>query len=148
MIPNVRGSENGIIRVRKIARMLVQPAGFSNGCAELALKKPPPFVPSCLMASCEATGPPRTSWLPPATVVIASCGRKFWMTPPATRRIAATNAMGRRIRTLARTRSDQKFPTRPSVSDRENPRTSAMATAMPTAPETKFWTASPIIWSR
>jgi K+-transporting ATPase ATPase A chain len=31
--------------------------GFSNGWAELALKKPPPLVPSSLIASCEATGP-------------------------------------------------------------------------------------------
>ena len=31
--------------------------GFSNGCAELTLKKPPPLVPSCLMAICEAAGP-------------------------------------------------------------------------------------------
>ena len=31
--------------------------GFSNGCAELVLKKPPPLVPSSLIASCEATGP-------------------------------------------------------------------------------------------
>ena len=31
--------------------------GFSKGCAALALKKPPPLVPSILMASCEATGP-------------------------------------------------------------------------------------------
>ena len=39
-----------------------QPLGFSNGWAELALKKPPPLVPSCLMASCEATGPPGIAW--------------------------------------------------------------------------------------
>ena len=31
--------------------------GFSNGWAELTLKKPPPLVPSCLMAICEAAGP-------------------------------------------------------------------------------------------
>ena len=31
--------------------------GFSNGCALLALKKPPPLVPNILIASCEATGP-------------------------------------------------------------------------------------------
>ena len=31
--------------------------GFSNGWAELALKKPPPLVPSCLIASWLATGP-------------------------------------------------------------------------------------------
>ncbi len=32
-------------------------SGFSKGCAALALKKPPPLVPSILMAICEATGP-------------------------------------------------------------------------------------------
>ena len=31
--------------------------GFSNGCAELTLKKPPPLVPSCLIATCDAAGP-------------------------------------------------------------------------------------------
>ena len=30
---------------------------FSNGCAELTLKNPPPFVPSCLIAIWLATGP-------------------------------------------------------------------------------------------
>jgi hypothetical protein len=35
--------------------------GFSNGCAALALKKPPPLVPSILIATCEATGPARWS---------------------------------------------------------------------------------------
>ena len=30
---------------------------FSNGIAELTLKKPPPLVPSCLIAIWEATGP-------------------------------------------------------------------------------------------
>ena len=30
---------------------------FSRGCAELTLKKPPPLVPSCLMAICDAAGP-------------------------------------------------------------------------------------------
>jgi hypothetical protein len=36
---------------------LVRGVGFSNGCALLALKKPPPFVPISLMIYCEATGP-------------------------------------------------------------------------------------------
>ena len=36
---------------------LVSGVGFSNGCAELALKEPPPLVPSSLMISCEANGP-------------------------------------------------------------------------------------------
>ncbi len=46
-----------------------------------------------------------------------------------------------------RVRSTQKFPI---VSDprRTRPRTSAIATEMPTAAETKFWTVSPAIWVR
>ena len=32
-------------------------SGSRTGCAALALKKPPPLVPSILMATCEATGP-------------------------------------------------------------------------------------------
>ena len=47
--------------------------GFSNGCAELTLKKPPPLVPSCLMAICEAAGPSGSTCsvtaLPSASVV-------------------------------------------------------------------------------
>ena len=34
---------------------------FSNGWAELTLKKPPPLVPSCLMAIWLAAGPPGMS---------------------------------------------------------------------------------------
>ena len=40
-----------------VSRKLESGVGFSNGCAELTLKKPPPLVPSCLMAICEAAGP-------------------------------------------------------------------------------------------
>ncbi len=36
---------------------LLNGVGFSSGWAELTLKKPPPLVPSCLMATCEAAGP-------------------------------------------------------------------------------------------
>ena len=35
----------------------VSGVGFSNGCAELALKKPPPSPLKSLIASCVATGP-------------------------------------------------------------------------------------------
>ena len=35
----------------------VSGVGFSNGCAELALKKPPPLVPRSLIAICDAAGP-------------------------------------------------------------------------------------------
>ena len=75
-------------RIAQISMKLVKPFGFSNGWAELALKKPPPFVPSCLMAIWLATGPPGIDWL--ASRPSASTVRrvvwpvKFWMTPPPT----------------------------------------------------------------
>ena len=43
--------------------MLVHAFGFSNGWAELALKKPPPLVPSSLMISWLAIGPDRDGLL-------------------------------------------------------------------------------------
>ena len=43
--------------MQNISRKFVNGVGFSNGCALFALKKPPPFVPSSLMISCEAVGP-------------------------------------------------------------------------------------------
>ncbi len=41
---------------------------FSNGMALLTLKKPPPLVPSCLIAICEATGPSASDCSKPWTV--------------------------------------------------------------------------------
>ena len=67
--------------------------------------------------------------------------------PAATNTMAPTTAIGSRMRTTVRVRSTQKLPSR-SVRRRAKPRTSAMATAMPTAAETKFCTASPAIWTR
>ena len=58
IVPSVRVSATGRTRIRKTSRRLVIAVGFSNGCAELALKKPPPLLPSSLMASWLATGPP------------------------------------------------------------------------------------------
>ena len=49
--PNVRVRQTGMTSSRKISIRLVQAFGFSNGCAELALKIPPPLVPSSLIAS-------------------------------------------------------------------------------------------------
>ena len=69
------------------------------------------------------------------------------MAPIAMSAIAATTASGSRIRTMVRTRSTQKLPMR-SVRERVKPRISATATAMPTAADTKFWTASPAICVR
>ncbi len=49
--------------MESISRKLESGVGFSYGCAELTLKKPPPFVPSCLIAICEAAGPTARIWL-------------------------------------------------------------------------------------
>ena len=42
--------------------------GFSSGCAELILKKPPPLVPSCLIATWLAAGPWAMSCSAPSSV--------------------------------------------------------------------------------
>ena len=57
MRPKVAVSAAGMSRMSSSSTKFESPVGFSNGIAELALKKPPPFVPSSLMTSCEATGP-------------------------------------------------------------------------------------------
>ena len=64
---NVRPA--GIAKIRNIERKFVSGFGFSKGWAAFALKKPPPFVPSCLMTSCEATGPIAIVCLAPSRVV-------------------------------------------------------------------------------
>ena len=76
--------EFGVSRcLRKTWSRLVSALGFSKGWAEFALKKPPPLVPSSLMASCEATRPPGMTWLAPLTPVTVSGSCRFWMTPRA-----------------------------------------------------------------
>ena len=44
-------------RIERISTKFESGVGFSSGCALFTLKKPPPFVPSCLMITCEAAGP-------------------------------------------------------------------------------------------
>ena len=126
---------------------LVSGLGFSSGWAELALKKPPPFEPSCLIASWLATGPPGIVCSCFSSVVTVSDPVKFWITPPAMSATAMTNASGRRIRVMVRVRSTQKLP-RVVERRRTRPRMMATMTAMPAAAETKFWTVRPIIWER
>ena len=55
--PKAKHSAAGIRKIDSIWTKFDSGVGFSYGCAELALKKPPPLVPSILIASCEATGP-------------------------------------------------------------------------------------------
>ncbi len=142
MRPKVRGSATGTASISTTWNADVHADGFSNGCAEFALKNPPPFVPSSLIASWEATGPPGTACVPPASVVTSVAPDQLWITPPSTSTSAATSDRGSRIRTVPRTRSTQKLP---MVDDRRraNPRTSATATAVPTAADTTFCTTSP-----
>jgi hypothetical protein len=67
-------------------------------------------------------------------------------TPVAIRSTAPRNAIGSRMRIVLRTRSTQKLPS-VSLRVREKPLTSATATAIPTAADRKFCTASPGIWA-
>ena len=64
---------------------LVQALGFSNGCAELALKKPPPLVPSSLMISWLATGPIEIVCFAPSSVVASTAPASVCGTPRATK---------------------------------------------------------------
>ena len=116
---------------------------FSNGVAEFVLKKPPPFDPSCLIATWLATGPPGIACLAPVTVCTSLKPCRFWTTPPMRKMTANTSASGMRMRRVVRTRSTQKFPMVLAPA-RARPRMSATITAMPAAAETKFWTVRPI----
>ena len=55
--PNVNTRPAGISRMESTWTKPEKAVGFSNGKAELTLKKPPPLVPSCLIEICEAAGP-------------------------------------------------------------------------------------------
>ncbi len=57
MCPKVKQNAAPMSRIEMTSRKLENGVGFSNGCAELTLKYPPPLVPSCLIAICDAAGP-------------------------------------------------------------------------------------------
>ena len=101
------------------------------------------------MASWLATGPPVMVCCAPASVVTTwSCRWKFWIAPPAISTIAP---MMRDRQQDAQRAADQVDPEVAELAGallRANPRTSAIATAMPTAAETKFCTARPAICTR
>jgi hypothetical protein len=75
----------------------VSAVGFSNGWAELTLKNPPPFVPSCLIAIWLATGPRAivcpNPWMPVTTAEFAS----VCVEPCTIRMIATTTDSGIRM---------------------------------------------------
>ncbi len=78
ILPKVKQSAAGISRIASTSRKFDSGVGFSNGCAELTLKKPPPLVPSCLIAICEAAGPTASACsvtaLPSASAVASRSG--------------------------------------------------------------------------
>ena len=71
--------------------------GFSNGIAELMLKNPPPFVPSCLIAICEAAGPSASVWSPPIAVVKDAGPASVCTTPCETSNSAPMSDSGSRM---------------------------------------------------
>ena len=72
MRPNIEVRPAPRVKMATIWMRLASAVGFSNGCAELALKKPPPLVPSILIASCEATGPSAMVCFAPSSVVAST----------------------------------------------------------------------------
>ena len=91
-------------------RNSVSGVGFSNGWAELALKNPPPFVPSSLMASWRPPAPGRWSAAAPSSVVAAVYGFRFCGTPCHTSTSASTTRSAAAPTASQRTRSTQKLP--------------------------------------
>ncbi len=79
-----------------ISIRLVIALGFSNGWAELTLNRPPPLVPSCLMASWLATGNKEIVCLAPSMVVAEALASRVWGSPRATKTRAMTMEKGSR----------------------------------------------------
>ena len=57
LLPNEKHKAAGIKSNEIISNILENIVGFSNGCAELTPKNPPPFVPNCFIAIWLAAGP-------------------------------------------------------------------------------------------
>ena len=66
---------------RKISKKSVKPFGLLSGWAELAFSVPPPFVPTCLIASWLAKGPPEMTCWAPSTVCAIVLPCRFWIAP-------------------------------------------------------------------
>ena len=87
--PYVTTRAIGMTTIAHVSTKFVNGLGFSNGWAELVLKNPPPFVPSCLMATWLATGPPGIACVDTSAATAGSSGVaavepvRFCTTPPA-----------------------------------------------------------------
>ena len=85
MIPNMTIEAIGMMMIETTSRRLLHGLGFSNGWAEFGPKKPPPLVPSCLIATRAATGPTAIDLCSPRSSVVAwtACSKVIG-TPVAT----------------------------------------------------------------
>ena len=130
----------GISRIASTSRKFESGVGFSSGCAEFALKKPPPFVPSCLIAIWLAAGPSGTvcsvttcgcshglarridhgiargvdrrgtSIVTGSSKLTVRYGAKLCTTPCDISTTASTNDSGSKMYSVLRVRSTQKLP--------------------------------------
>jgi len=116
--PKVKQRAAGMSRIASSSSRLLRGVGFSRGWAELTLKNPPPLVPSCLMATCEAAGPTAIAWVvmvaEPAwygsSSVTSRDAAMVCTTPCDTRSSASTLASGSRMYSTLRVESTQAFP--------------------------------------
>ena len=69
----------------------------SNGCAEFTLKNPPPFVPSCLIAIWDATGPRAIVWSNPWMPCATAEPENVCTTPCVMSTTATITASGSRM---------------------------------------------------
>jgi hypothetical protein len=83
-------------KISSSSAKLASGLGFSNGCAELALKKPPPSPLKSLMTSCDATGPRAIVCVAPSSAVASIDGAKVCGTPCQMRKRAASTQIGSR----------------------------------------------------
>ena len=97
ILPNAKARPPGMSRMTSVSRKFVSGVGFSNGCALLALKKPPPFVPICLIAICDAAGPRGMTWRLPSSSAVVTAPERVWTVPCCTRMSERTSESGSRI---------------------------------------------------
>ena len=146
MRPKIKRSAIGTSRMERISSRFEKLVGFSKGCAEFALKKPPPFEPSCLIATWDAAGPR-------GIICLAPQGYRPLHKP---RRLdhalgyedeGEMMIKGRRTYRTERVMSTQKLPM-VAFSFEGKALTSGLRTAIPGPPRRSSGRSGPIIWVR
>ncbi len=146
MRPSRYVSADGIMKIANIAQKLDHGVGFSNGCAELALKNPPPLVPSCLidlLARDRPHGEGLLRALERHDVEIRLEVLDHALLHEEQRQNERQNGQ-QDVQRAAHEIRPRNCRCRPAER-RAIPRTKATATAMPTAAEAKLWNANCVI---